>query len=85
MSEIVLTINVPDDEMPLVDAAFLTSLMTGMTKRDDSHMQWCITVNGKVFDQGSSPADPKDLYELAQRVTDETFGPGTWQDPRQRG
>lgn len=82
MREIVLTVVVPDEEFPLVDAAFLASLMHGMTKRDDTNMSWCIEIDGQVFDRGAAGSPPRDLYEVAQRVTDETLGAGTWKDPR---
>jgi hypothetical protein len=42
--EIVLRIQNRDGQ-PMVDAAFLTSLMQGMQKRDESGMTWSITVD----------------------------------------
>lgn len=31
---------------------------------------------------GQEP-EPQDLYDVAKRVTEETFGPGSWKDPRE--
>lgn len=50
MSKIVLTIEQPDDNLPLLDAKFLASLMHGMTRREPQFMAWTLTVDGVVFD-----------------------------------
>lgn len=47
-NDIVLRIHNRDGQ-PLIDAAFLTSLMQGMSQRDDSGMEWSITVNGTPY------------------------------------
>lgn len=59
-TEVVLRIRNRDGQ-PLVDAAFLTSLMQGMAKRDDTGMEWSITVNGRSYARTGEWLTPEEM------------------------